>query len=101
VNERDRGYYRYQRERVIRKRVRQNLHWFTWESSRGAPRPLEEVLAERLTPRVRGRFARWNGACSCYWCSKAWKYQRHAEKRGWQRLVREALAELEEEDVVA
>mgnify|MGYP000865440611 CR=1 FL=1 len=60
---RGKAYTRYQRERIIRRRLR---NFPTWT----------------LPP---GRFAKWNGTCSCWLC----KFDKHGDMRWKRRRERE------------
>jgi len=66
---RGRAYTRHQRERIIQRRMR---HFPTWELPRG-------------------RFAKWNGTCSCWLC----KFDKHGDMRWRRRWKREAWREIE------
>lgn len=99
----DRAHIRHQRARWIARRVAKRRWWVNatksdeWgptignRGTRLAPRPLEERDAEFWTPARAGKFAKHNGACSCWWCSKAmkWRVERAAHRRETRSLIAE------------
>lgn len=77
---------RYQRERYIKRRVRARLHWLYnvdwWAITRGLPpRPYEERYDDFFDAKRKGKYAKWNGTCSCWMCRhKSTMYNRAAVK---------------------
>lgn len=64
---RTRAELRHQRERIIASRRRQFARWCA-DYTFGAEPPLEVREREFWTPQRVGKFAKWNGVCSCWMC---------------------------------
>lgn len=65
----DRATVRNQRERYKRRRRAQFARWMgDYDYGHRPPRPLEARIMEFWTPTRVGRFAKWNGVCSCWMC---------------------------------
>lgn len=86
----DRATVRYQRERYKRRRRVQFARWLgEYDYGHQEPRSLEARMEEFWTPARVGRFAKWNGVCSCWMCQPRKARQDRARlKQGlWRELT--------------